>query len=70
MAIGAEFIFLCVSIGFDVIVPQDWITGDDDGYLLEDGFKLLAIFVWSVYFCRAALEQILEVISVPIRLKS
>ena len=57
--LGLSLLFFGVSIGFDVLVPNGWAVLQDDAYLLEDGFKLLAIFVWAVYFCRIALEQIL-----------
>lgn len=68
--LGLSLLFFGISVGFDVIVPQDWITGDDDGYLLEDGFKLLAIFVWSVYFSRAALEKLLGLVKTSVRVNS
>lgn len=67
--LGLSLFFFAISMGLDVIVPKDWVTGENE-YLLEDGFKLLAIFVWSAYFCRAALEKLLGLVQGPLRLKS
>ena len=65
--LGLSLLFFGVSIGFDVLVPNGWAVLQDDAYLLEDGFKLLAIFVWAVYFGRAALEQLLGLMKVSDR---
>ncbi|ESA33238.1 hypothetical protein N836_22870 [Leptolyngbya sp. Heron Island J] len=64
--LGLSLVFFGISMGFDVLVPQGWAILQDDAYLLEDGAKLLAIFVWAVYFCRVALEQLLGLVKVPI----
>lgn len=65
--LGVSLLFFGISIGFDVLMPNGWTVLQDDAYLLEDGFKLLAIFVWAVYFFRAAFEQLLELMGVTER---
>ena len=44
--------FFAFSIGFDMVLPQSgW------EYFLEDGLKLIGIFVWFLYFIRTCFIQ-------------
>lgn len=51
---GLIVLLFAVSVGFDLLLPPDLLS-EDTVYLIEDGVKLLAIFLWLAYFVRASL---------------
>ncbi|NEP15641.1 MAG: hypothetical protein F6J97_01920 [Leptolyngbya sp. SIO4C1] len=63
--LGLSLLLFVISILIDVAIPTEWFAAVDDEYLLEDGTKLLAIFVWTVYFWRIGLEAITRLIQLP-----
>ncbi|MEL6938598.1 MAG: hypothetical protein AAFO84_05330 [Cyanobacteria bacterium J06598_1] len=50
-----------IAAGFDQILPPN-VFSEDITFLIEDGFKLLAIFLWLAYFVRASMESIVEAV--------
>lgn len=55
------FVFLATSIAVDVFVKPEEFTvfGDIPGrHIIEDGFKLLGIATWSVYFVRTSMQLV------------
>ncbi len=59
MALGASLVLFAASIGTDKL-PPSVIVSEQDLYLIEDGMKLLAIFLWLSYFAWVTLELILD----------
>lgn len=49
--------FFGLSIGFDLLVPSNWLDWESELFL-EDGFKLLGIVSWLAYFWRVCLGQL------------
>ncbi|MGB3296857.1 MAG: hypothetical protein WBA76_01215 [Phormidesmis sp.] len=54
---GLSLLMFAMSIAFDVL-PFPFEMSSETEYFLEDGSKLLAIFVWFTYFVWAAVELI------------
>jgi hypothetical protein len=57
----AAFGFFAISVGVDLFVtPEDFtIFGGFPGrYIIEDGFKLLGITSWSLYFVRTCVHKL------------
>ena len=52
---GLSLLFFGVAAGLDQVIPAAWEFADTT-FWVEDGLKLLAIFLWLAYFCRASLE--------------
>lgn len=59
MALGASLLLFAASIATDRLTPSALIS-EQDLYLIEDGLKLLAIFLWLSYFVWITLELILD----------
>jgi hypothetical protein len=61
MLLFLSFVFFSLSVGIDLFVePEDFtIFGGFPGrHIIEDGFKLLGIASWSVYFVRTCFQKI------------
>lgn len=55
---GLSFLLFSVSLGVDTLpLPAD--LSIDNESLIEDGSKLLAIFIWFMYFLWAAVELVI-----------
>jgi len=51
---GLTLLLFSVSVGFDQLLP-DQLLSEDTVFLIEDGSKLLAVFLWLAYFIRASI---------------
>lgn len=51
---GFILLLFAVSVGFDQLPSSQWLS-EDAVFLIEDGAKLLAIFLWLAYFARASI---------------
>ena len=51
---GLILLLFSVSVGCDQFLPPERFS-EDTVYLIEDGAKLLAIFLWLAYFVRASI---------------
>ncbi|MEM9090270.1 MAG: hypothetical protein AAGC93_16165 [Cyanobacteria bacterium P01_F01_bin.53] len=59
IALGASLVLFAASIGTDKLPPSALVS-EQDLYLIEDGMKLLAIFLWLSYFAWVTLELMLD----------
>lgn len=49
--------FFSIAVGVDQLLPET-LFPEDTFFLIEDGFKLLAIFLWLAYFTRSSIDFI------------
>ena len=53
--LSISLVLFGISIGIDQLLPET-LFPEDTFFLIEDGFKLLAIFLWLAYFIRTSLD--------------
>ena len=51
-----------IAVSIDQLLPKTLIA-EDTFFLIEDGFKLLAIFFWLAYFVRSSIDLIVTVVN-------
>jgi hypothetical protein len=59
--LATEYVLLVLAAGFSAVsiaIDHTWDSGRDLRYLLEDGFKLLAIVGWLGYFGRICYREL------------